>query len=120
MKEVRFLEWKVYKEAKDLFRLVLEIYRSLPQDIKMSIGGQLIRSSLSITLNIAEGSGKESDRELNRFFDISVGSSHETLANLDILHDNGFISKVKFDEAFLKIESITKQLCGFKKKLKNC
>lgn len=119
MKEFRFLGWRVYKEAKELFKSVLEIYRSLPQDIKMSIGGQLVRSSLSIVLNIAEGSGKESDKELNRFFDISVGSSHETLANLDMLHDNGFIDKLKFDEVFAKIESITKQLCGFKKKLKN-
>jgi len=73
-----------------------------------------------IVLNIAEGCGKNSDKDFNRFLDISMGSAYETLTNLDVLQDNGFIDKFIFDDIHKKIESITNQLGGFKKKLKNC
>ena len=119
MNKFRFLEWNVYKESKELSKNVLKIYLKLPGDLKFSIGNQLVRSTISISLNIAEGCGKDSDKDFNRFLDISMGSSYETLAGLDILHDNGFIDKVTFDENYKKIESITKQLGGFKKKLKS-
>ena len=119
MNSFRFLEWNVYKESKELSKNILKIYSKLPNDLKFGIGNQLIRSAISISLNIAEGCGKNSDKDFNRFLDISIGSSYETLAGLDILHDNKFIDKVTFDKNYNKIESITKQLGGFKKKLKS-
>ena len=81
------------------------------------IGSQIIRSALSIVLNIAEGSGKHSDRELNRFIEIALGSVNETLAATDILLDNQLITKEEFKALYENLESIAKQLGGFKKKL---
>jgi four helix bundle protein len=120
MNEFRFQQWKVYKESKILFKLILDIYKKLPNDIKFSVGQQLIRSTLSITLNIAEGSGKQSDKELNRFFNIAIGSIYESVANLDILKDSSYIKEEKYLICLKLIKSIKKQLGGFKKKLKSC
>ena len=117
MKLFRFLEWQVYKDAKDLFQIVNKIVKQLPKDFRYEIGSQLIKSSFSVILNIAEGSGKSSDKELSRFFDISIGSLNETVAGIDVLRDNKFITEDNFDMIIEKAESVSKQLGGFKKKL---
>ncbi len=88
---------------KKLFSLILQIVRKLPREFRFEIGSQLIRSAFSIILNIAEGSGKTSDKELNRFIDISLGSISELLAALDVLKDNKLINQEEFDEIFEKL-----------------
>ena len=116
-KEFRFREWNVYKDAKVLFSDVIKIVRSLPKEYRYELGSQILRSSSSIILNIAEGSGKSSDKELNRFFDIAIGSVNETLAISDILRDNKLLSEEMFVVMFGKLRSISRQLGGFKKGL---
>lgn len=46
---------------------------------------QLIRSSQSIPLNIAEGNGKRSGADRRRYFEIARGSAMESAATLDVL-----------------------------------
>lgn len=118
MNRFRFLEWEVYKDAKKVFSIVLKLVRSLPQEHRFDLGNQLVRSTLSIVLNIAEGSGKSSDKELNRFINIALGSVHETVAAIDVLKDNQLITGKQFDELFEMLGSIANQLGGFKRKLK--
>lgn len=119
MKNFRFLDWKVYKDSKELLEIIFKIVEKLPNKIKFNLGDQLTRSTLSIVLNIAEGSGKDSDKDMNRFFDISLGSAYETLAGIDVLKDNKYISVELFNKLFDRIQNIAKQLGGFKKKLKS-
>ena len=113
----RFLDWQVYKDSKALFKLVYGIVSKLPKDIRYELGNQIIRSSFSVILNISEGSGKSSDRELRRYFDISIGSLNETVAGMDILMDSKLIAEEDFNLVFQKAKGISKQLGGFKKKL---
>lgn len=117
MDKFRFLEWNVYKESKQLLSFVLVIIKKLPKEYRFELGTQIIRSSFSIVLNIAEGSGKTSDKELNRFIEIALGSVNETLAGADVLRENKFITSIEFNELYQKLASISNQLGGFKKKL---
>jgi len=117
MKKFRFLEWQVYKDAKELFNFILKLVKKLPKEYRYELGSQIIRSALSVVLNIAEGSGKVSDKEMNRFFDISLGSLYETLSSADILHDNKLIDKVEFDRISNMASVIANQIGGFKKRL---
>lgn len=114
----RFLNWKVYNDAQKLFTLILKIVQKIPREYRFELGSQIIRSAFSVILNIAEGSGKTSDKELNRFLNISLGSLNETLAAIDTLLFNNLITKGEFNNIYLLIEEISKQLGGFKKKLK--
>jgi len=118
MNKFRFLQWDVYKDAKLLFSLILKIVKKLPKEYRFELGSQIIKCGFSVILNIAEGSGKISDKELNRFLDISLGSLNELLAAIDVLKDNGFVGQDEFNEIYSKIESISNRLGGFKKKLK--
>jgi len=117
MDKFRFLKWEVYCDAKESFSFILKIVKKLPKEYRFELGSQIIRSAFSIILNIAEGSGKISDKELNRFIEIALGSVNELLAATDVLKDNQFITKDEFDEIYKKLYSISNQLGGFKKVL---
>lgn len=118
MSEFRFLDWPVYNESQELFSELLKVVKKLPHEYRFEMGSQMIRSSLSISLNIAEGSGKWSDKELNHYFNIALGSLYETLAAVDVLKRNRFIQESEFQFLYGKLQSIAKQLSGFKKILK--
>jgi len=118
MDKFRFLKWQVYQDAKDLFSCIIRIGGRLPKEYRFELGSQIIRASLSIILNIAEGSGKNSDRELNRFIDIALGSVNELVAALDTLKDNQLVTKEEFDTMFRRLDNISNQLGEFKKKIK--
>ncbi|OFZ51421.1 MAG: hypothetical protein A3D92_01815 [Bacteroidetes bacterium RIFCSPHIGHO2_02_FULL_44_7] len=119
MQEFRFLDWQVYKDARQLIRDIYVTTGKFTQNFRYELGSQINRSVISIALNIAEGSGKGSDKDLNRFFNIAIGSSNETLAGLDIARDNGLITQAQFDDFKIKITDISRQIGGFQKRLKN-
>ena len=120
MEKFRFLNWKVYQDAKKLFSLILKLVKKLPKEFRFELGSQIIRAGLSVILNIAEGSGKSTDKELSRYFDIALGSLYEVLAACDVMKDNNFITEEEFKEVFRRISDVSNQLGGFKKKLKSC
>ena len=115
-KTFRFLKFKVYQDAKEFYRQVVKMTKNFPQKF-WELGDQMRRSSLSVILNIAEGSGKDSDKEFNRYLNNSLGSINETVAGLDIMLSESLIRNDIFEKYLNKAEIIAKQLGGFSKKL---
>lgn len=113
----RFLDWQVYKDSKKLHKFVINIAKNLPVSYRSSLGDQILRSSLSVALNIAEGSGKQSSADIKRYIQIASGSLTETIANADIMHDNQLISESELNEILQITESIARQLGGIRKSL---
>ena len=68
------------------YELAVELYEQC-QNIKAKgyVTDQLLRASLSIVLNIAEGSGKPTLADKRRFYAIAFGSIRETQAILNLL-----------------------------------
>ncbi len=118
MRRFRFLDWQVYKDARRLFVLLLAIVKKLPKEYRYEMGSQIPRAGFSVVLNIAEGSGKHSDGELNRFFDIAVGSLFECVAAVDALREALLVDDEVFKEVEGLAESISDQLGGFKRKIR--
>jgi four helix bundle protein len=71
------------------YELAVELYEQC-QTIKAKgyVTDRLLRASLSIVLNIAEGSGKPSQAEKRRFYAIAFGSIRETQAILGLLNES--------------------------------
>jgi four helix bundle protein len=93
-----------------------------PSYEKYGLGDQLRRAVVSVPSNIAEGSGRSSTKEKIHFLEIAYGSLTETLCQLDIANDLGYINEEEFNNEKERINVIGKQLSGlrssFHKKMK--
>ncbi|MGL5833117.1 MAG: four helix bundle protein, partial [Waterburya sp.] len=60
--------------------MTINIYKftaNMPIEEKYGLTSQIRRSAVSIESNLAEGAGRDSDKEMARFVDIAMGSSFE-------------------------------------------
>ncbi len=71
---------------------------------------QWIRASQSIALNIAEGNGKRSQRERERFFDIARGSALECCAIQDVLVVSGGLQNSSDEELKTQLKRVVSML----------
>lgn len=114
MDKFTFFDLRIYKEAKQLVREVYSLVDSFPQNENYALSDQLRRAVVSVPSNIAEGSGRFSNKEKIHFVEIAYGSLAETLCQLDIAHDLGYISDQVFTEEKERIDIIGKQLSGLR------
>ena len=68
----------------ELVRLIYIFASELPSDEKFNVISQLKRASVSIPLNIAEGAGRNTDKEFRHFLHIARGSLSEVNTILDL------------------------------------
>lgn len=73
------------------------------------------RSSSSIAANIAEGAGRNSDKEFVHFLSVSLGSLYETETHLTIAQKVGYISEEKFNTLTQSIVELDKMLKALQK-----
>ncbi len=100
---------EVYKKA---FALNQSIYRFLKENksIPRYAKDQLGRATLSIMLNIAEGSGKFSSKDRRSFYVIARGSAFECSAMISFLFEESEIQKALFTELVNQYEEISRML----------
>jgi four helix bundle protein len=69
-----------------------------PREELYGITSQIRRSALSIPANIAEGCGRLTDKENRQFFQVSLGSLHETEYYLLFCKDLNYINDKVYTE----------------------
>jgi len=105
----------VYQKAKKFHNAsMLEIKRNKFPDYSKN---QLSRASFSIALNIAEGSGRFSRKDRRNFFVIARSSLLECIAIFDILSDQNYISKSRFQQIEDEADEISRMLFSLIRKL---
>ena len=113
----RFQKLEVWQKAVLLANRVYEVTKSFPSDERFGLTSQMRRASVSIAANIAEGSGRISDRDFARFLEISYGSHMETLSHAMIAKEQGFLTDASLTELIESGEELSRMLSGFRSKL---
>ncbi len=106
-----FENLEVYKKAKELNKEILRFLKE-NRGIDSYIRDQLKRASISIIINIAEGSGKFSKADKRNFYTISRGSVYECVSLIELIRDDEQISAEQFKFFYQKFETISKMLLG--------
>ncbi len=104
-----FEKLDVYQKAKQFNN---EVYSFLKKSktIDSVSKNQLRRASLSIMLNIAEGSSRFSKPDRRNFFVISRGSVFECVAVFDFLKEETILSQDEFKEFYSKADELSRIL----------
>ncbi len=114
MKNQSFTDLEVYKECRQLRISISSLVENeFPTDEKYKLTDQIIRSSRSITANIAEGYGRYYYKENIQFCRTSRASLSETLEHLITAFDEKYISESKLIELKTKIDTCGRLLNGY-------
>ena len=71
--------FEAYQLSIRFLKIALPLVENMPHGYAM-VKDQLKRAALSVSLNIAEGSGKSSKTDKNRYYEIARGSAMECAA----------------------------------------
>ena len=84
----------IWQKSMDLTKLVYQITYSFPKDEIYGLTSQIRRSAVSIPSNIAEGRGRNSNKEFIRFLQISLGSLYELQTQLELAIAFNYVNNI--------------------------
>lgn len=113
----RFEKLDVWHDAISLSSRIYTATQSFPKSKMYGLQSQLRRAAVSVPANIAEGSGRSSDREFVRFIEIAFGSLMETVSHLTIALRQSFISQTDYASLYSDCEKVGKMLSGLRNHL---
>jgi four helix bundle protein len=118
MKSVfRFEDFEIWKDGIHITKSLLAIANDLEDKKYYRFAEQLRAAAMSITNNIAEGSGSFSDKEFAQFLNISRRSIFECVNILIILMEIGHINLIVLDEHKDRLDHLSRKITLFRKSL---
>ena len=107
-----FHNYKVWQDAVTLATLVYDVTAKLPWFEKKGLCDQLQRAVVSISSNIAEGSGRPTDNDFSHYLDMALGSANEVETQLLIARRLNYVPQDQYDILVEQVISVQKQLTG--------
>lgn len=108
-----YTELEVWKYSRSLVKSVYGLTKGFPRDELYSLTNQVRRSVVSVASNIAEGVGRQSNKETIHFLYIAKGSLFELETQLYLSFDLEYISEKQLETILLEVTSCKKLLNGF-------
>ena len=109
-----FRELIIWKESISLVKKIYILTSQLPSDERFGLISQINRSSISIPSNIAEGSGRTTEKEFSRFLEISMSSSYELETQLILISE---LYEINIEDVIMDLKSIQFKIGAFKRTL---
>jgi four helix bundle protein len=107
-----FRELRVWRKAHELALALYRATESFPVAERYGLVAQLRRAGASIQSNLAEGCGRNSDRELARFAKISLGSASEAEYQILLARDLGYLPPEKHTALVGQIKEVRRMLAS--------
>jgi len=108
-----YTDLEVWKYSRELVKLVYLLTKSFPKEELYALTNQIRRSVISVPSNIAEGIGRQSNKETIHFLYIAKGSLQEVETQLYLSFDLEYISEIELNNILEKVVSNKNLLNGF-------
>ncbi len=105
-------ELHAWQEGIRLVKAVYELTSRFPGSERYALSDQLRRAAVSIPSNIAEGAGREGDKEFLRFLVMARGSLAEVETQLIIGRELGYIGDTDWQGIEQKTDSLFGMIGG--------
>ena len=113
-----FHNLKVWTKAHQLALAIYSVTQSFPKEETYGLRSQLRSSSSSIGMNVAEGCGRDGDKEFARFLHFSMGSGNELEYQLLLWRDLRLIRASQYEELQNRVTEIKRMLASLLRKLR--
>ena len=108
---------QVWQKAILLVEKIYIISSNFPENEKYGLTSQIRRCAVSISANIAEGTGRDSDADFDKFLKIAVGSLYELDSHIEVALLVGYIPESIKDEILEQLDEINRMLYSLRKHL---
>ncbi len=113
----RFEKLEVWQKAVKFANRVYEASRGFPSDERFGLTSQMSRAAVSISSNIAEGSGRSSDKDFAHFIEIAYGSLMEVTSQTQVAVGHSFLESQTRDKLYQRAEELARMLSGLRSSL---
>ena len=114
-----FKNFVVWQKSHQLTLDVYKMTHNFPKEELFGLTSQMKRSASSIPTNIAEGCGRNSDKDFARFLIIAFGAANELEYQFILSRDLNFINNDSSEKLLFQVEEIKKMLNSLISKLYN-
>jgi four helix bundle protein len=115
-----YQKYEVWNEAHQVVLLIYnQIVPEIPKVEQFRITSQMKRAAYSVPLNIAEGCGRNSQKDFVHFLDMSLGSARELEYCLLLSKDLGYLETDVFNPLNKKVNSIKAMLITLIKQIRS-
>ncbi len=111
--KMNYTDLDVWKSSRALVKQVYLLSASFPNEELYALTNQVRRCSVSIPPNIAEGIGRQSNKETIHFLFIAKGSIYELETQLFLAFDLNYLTQDRLDNIIEQITTCKKLLNGF-------
>lgn len=118
MVKFRFQDLKIWQLAIEIADVLFDIADELERKKLFRFAEQLRGAGMSMSNNIAEGSGSSSKKEFKNFLNISRRSTYENANILILLGRRNLITSNQLDENLNNLDKLCRQITNFIKSLK--
>ena len=115
----RFEDLEIWKEARELCRVVYEITSSVSFQKDFKLRDQMRASSGSTMDNIAEGFNRGGNKEFYQFLSVSLGSTGELRSQTYRAFDNKYIDEVQNNDLMQRTDSLGRKIYKLMQYLKS-
>lgn len=112
-----FKELKVWRAGIDISKVIFDLTKTFPPGERYGLVSQMTRAAISIPSNIAEGCGRQSNKELKYFLSIALGSCFELETQLIIATEFDYLNNNTSEQLSKLISDLQKMLTGLQKSL---
>jgi four helix bundle protein len=102
----------VWQRARKLTKSIYDLTASYPESEEFGLKSQMRRAVVSICTNIAEGCGRDGDKEFRRFLYVAFSSGCELECELILSWDLAFITEAATNEFIAVVTEIKRMLTG--------
>jgi four helix bundle protein len=112
-----YRDLEVWKLSIDLVKERYSITNGFPPTEIYGLTNQIRRAAVSIPSNIAEGQGRNSQKEFKQFLAISLGSISELETQLIISNTIGYLEEEELNDFLEKLDRIRKMIKSLSSKI---
>jgi len=117
MAQFRFMDLDIWKESIALNDQLFDLADALSDARSFRVAEQLRAASLSISNNIAEGSGSFSSKDFANFLNFARRSVFETANISFVAYRRKFIDKAHLDQLLNDLELLSRKITSFRKSI---
>jgi four helix bundle protein len=105
-----FRELKIWQDAMEITKSTYKLTKSFPSSEIYGLTSQINRAVVSIPSNIAEGAGRNGNKEFTQFLNIAMGSCFEVETQLILAYEFTYVKKDDYELLILQLNKLERMI----------